>query len=43
MATVDDFQKLDMRVGESIRAEEFLKARKSAYELWVDFGDEIGI
>lgn len=42
MATVDDFSKLDIRVGTVLEAKPFPKARRPAYQLTVDFGAEIG-
>lgn len=43
MANFDDFMKLDIRVGEITKAEVFEKAKKPAYKIWVDFGNELGL
>ena len=38
-----DFEKIDIRVGTVIEVNDFPKARKPAYQMKVDFGNEIGI
>ena len=43
MITWDDFEKIDMRVGTIIEVNDFPKARKPAYKLTIDFGEELGI
>lgn len=43
MAKYDDFQKLDIRVGSIVEAEDFPEARNPSYKLKIDFGEDIGV
>ena len=42
MATIEDFERIDMRVGRIVSVEEFPEARKPAWKLELDFGSELG-
>ena len=43
VATIEDFSKLDIRVGTIIQAKNFEKAKNPAYRLQIDFGESIGV
>ena len=43
MATIDDFEKLDMRVGRIVGVADFPEARVPAWKLEIDFGPELGV
>lgn len=37
------FAKVDIRSGTVVKVEEFPRAKKPAYKVWVDFGAELGV
>jgi tRNA-binding protein len=43
MATFEEFQKIDMRVGRVVSVTEFPEARVPAWKLEIDFGPEVGV
>ena len=43
MIAYDEFEKVDIRVGTIVEAEDFPRARKPLYRLRIDFGSEVGV
>ena len=41
--TYEQFETVDLRSGTIVKVEDFPKARKPAFKIWADFGDEIGV
>lgn len=39
----DDFEKVELRSGTVVKVEEFPRAKKPAYKVWVDFGNDLGV
>jgi len=42
VATFEEFQRIDIRVGRVLSVEEFPEARVPAWKLEIDFGSEVG-
>lgn len=40
---IDDFEKVDIRVGRVVDAQDFPEARTPRLKLWIDFGADIGV
>ncbi len=43
MTTIEVFEKIDIRIGTITKCQPFLKAKKPAFQLWIDLGSELGI
>ncbi|MQA16465.1 MAG: tRNA-binding protein [Pseudonocardiaceae bacterium] len=43
MATIEDLQRLDVRVGRVLSVQELPEARTPAWQLEIDFGAEVGV
>ncbi len=43
LVSFNDFVRIDIRVGRIVEVEEFPEARRPAWKLGVDFGEELGV
>ena len=42
LTNIETFGKIDIRVGEIVRAEPYPEAKKPSIKLWINFGSELG-
>jgi tRNA-binding protein len=43
LISMEDFLKVDIRLGTIVDVRVFEEAKKAAYQLWIDFGEPLGI
>lgn len=41
--TYEEFERVELRSGTIVQVEEFPRAKKPAFKVWVDFGSEVGV
>lgn len=41
--TYEEFERVELRSGTIVKAEEFARAKKPAFKVWADFGPQIGV
>ena len=43
LISYEQFESVDLRSGTIVKVEEFPRAKKPAFKVWADFGEEIGV
>lgn len=43
LISYEEFERVNLRSGTVVKAENFPRAKKPAYKIWADFGEDIGV
>ncbi len=43
MCTIEEFEKVEIRIGTIVNCQPFLEAKNPAFQLWIDVGESYGI